>query len=121
VNFQDAHRIFKTARNKASGKPLGNNTRLHQRKNWDGDAYYYAVTLHGTDVVEIYRDGKRVLNSGGWQTITTKDRINTYGAGRVIQKDFVWYWHPESEWDDLKLVRFEDGMTVTPLRALTHA
>lgn len=109
LTFREAEKLFATARNKSAGKPLCNNTRLHKRKNWDNDAYYYAVTLHGTDVVEIYKDNQKILNSGGYRTHTTKERINTYGAGRVFQKDFVWYWSPSGS---KEIVRFEDGMVV---------
>jgi hypothetical protein len=44
-----------------------------------------AIRLHRTDVVTFRPDGKFAINSGGWQTRVTKNRINKYC--RTIQ---VW-------------------------------
>jgi hypothetical protein len=85
LNFTTAASKFATARNKYS-KPLGNNTKLVKV---DDDTF--AVKLHHTNVVLIHRDGTYTLNSGGWRTVTTKDRINGYSPARVWQKAHVWY------------------------------
>ena len=73
-----------TARNRANGKPLENNTRLFDR----GD--HFAVRLHNTDVVRIYPDGWS-LHTEGYSSLTTKDRLNKYSPVRIFQRDFVWY------------------------------
>jgi len=86
LTFDAAARKFTTARNKLDGKPLENNTRLHQI---DNDTY--AVTLHHTNVVLIHRDGTYTLDSGGWRTVTTKERINSYSPARVYQKRGEWF------------------------------
>lgn len=39
-----------------------------------------AVRLHATDVVVIFPDDVVVLNSGGWRTKTTKDRLNRFAG-----------------------------------------
>ena len=67
------------------------------------------VKLHNTESVKIYsintnplnqaHSGKIKLNHGGWQTVTTKRRMNEAsdafmpgGMGfQVYQKDFEWY------------------------------
>lgn len=54
-------------------RKVGNNTYLQRR-----DADTLAVRLHATDVVTYRRDGSVTLNSGGWLTVTTKDRLNTW-------------------------------------------
>lgn len=87
-----------TGRNKDSRK-LANNTYLQRR---DGDKF--AVKLHDTDVVTINPDGTYVLNSGGWQTMTTKARINEYAPGYIEQRKGVWYLSDGS--------LFYDGVTV---------
>lgn len=47
-----------------------------------------AVQLHGTDVVTFRDDGAVVLNSGGWDTMTTRDRLHRYAPGaRVYRHD----------------------------------
>jgi hypothetical protein len=51
----------------------------------------YAVRYHRTDVVLIHRDGTYTLNSGGWQTATTKARINEYSPARLYQSKHEWY------------------------------
>lgn len=49
------------------------------------------VKLHDTVVVYIFKSGVYQLNTGGWRTVTTKDRINRYGPARVNQENNIWY------------------------------
>ena len=54
------------------------------------------VTYHGTHVVTVYPEGRIVLNTGGYFTVTTKTRMNQasnqFNLGfLVFQKDFDWY------------------------------
>jgi len=79
-------------------KKIDHNTYLSRRIGG------YSITLYATDVITIYDDGRYVLNSGGYRTVTTKDRLNKYGPVRVHQSKHVWYAGD---------VPFEDGMTVT--------
>jgi hypothetical protein len=48
------------------------------------------IRLHLTDIITYHYSGCIILNSGGWQTVTTKERLNRYGF-RVWQIDSVWY------------------------------
>ena len=53
------------------------------------------IRYHETDVVRFNAD-RIILDTGGWQTVTTKVRMNQaahqYGLGySVYQKDFRWY------------------------------
>jgi hypothetical protein len=82
-----------------SDRPAANNTRVQIR---EGGAV--ALRLHQTDIVTWYRDGRTVLNSGGWRTPTTKDRINAATSARLSQKSGVWY-HPDGH-------PFADGDTI---------
>lgn len=50
-----------------------------------------AIRLHNTDVVTLLPNGNAVLNSGGWLTVTTKQRINTYSRAGISQKAGIWY------------------------------
>lgn len=63
---------------------LENNTYLEKRD----DAI--AVKLHNTDVLTFLPNGRTRYNSGGWKTVTTKDRMNQYGPARIHQKDSEW-------------------------------
>ena len=85
-----------------------NNTSLHLR----GDNV--AVKLHKTDVVTYLPDGSIVLDSGGWRTVTTKDRMNRYLPRGIFvrQENNVWYVHNRN--NDQKPVVFEDGMVIAP-------
>ena len=53
------------------------------------------VKLHGNKIAEVYANSI-VLFDGGWQTVTTKSRLNALldvfatGTG-VIQRNFDWY------------------------------
>lgn len=127
LEYREAERLFKTARDPRKGKPLQNNTRLYHEPNGEfGDCY--EVWLHNTPVVTIYQDGTYVLKTEGWTTVTTKDRINTYGPGNVWQKDRIWYWEPKREWNGRKnqwegpvvgVYYFHEGMRVTTTREIT--
>ena len=60
------------------------------------------IRLHRTNIVTI-KNGVYTLNSGGWQTLTTKDRINTFAPVRIYQKDFVWYIDDIQFFDGIKI------------------
>jgi|8_EtaG_2_1085327.scaffolds.fasta_scaffold12079_5 hypothetical protein len=112
MNWNEAEELMKTARNKKKGKPIGNNTRLYfttaeeikGTRGWNHnltysfeksktDAFpYYTIRLHGNRIIDIYED--RILPSdGGWQSVTTKARLNEYlpRGFRVFQKNWEWY------------------------------
>lgn len=88
---------------------LGNNTYL---ENFSGGI---AVRLHNTRIVWFHEDGTVTLHTGGWQTVTTKDRINEFITGRVYQKNHQWYYvgHTSEgaiDWDNPQA--FTEGMNV---------
>lgn len=91
------------ARSPHAGRPLQNNTRLYRR----GECF--AVQLHETDVVTVDAQNRFTLNTGGWKTVTTKDRINTYAPSRVYSGNGVWY--VGASYDGPR-VPFFDGITV---------
>jgi hypothetical protein len=64
---------------------VGNNTLRIELD--DGRTIY---RLHNTDVVSFDGKGGVVLNSGGWRTPTTKDRINEYSPVKVESKHGIW-------------------------------
>ena len=82
----------------------------------DGDTWL--VRLHNTNIFKMVEEesGRVItLNSGGWQTTTTKKRINEAfeaigGRSRVIQVKGTWY---VSTCCDDKMVLFEDGMKLS--------
>jgi len=112
MNWNEAEELMKTARNKKKGKPIGNNTRLYfttaeeikGTRGWNHnltysfeksktDAFpYYTIRLHGNRIIDIYED--RILPSdGGWQSVTTKARLNEHLPipFYVFQKNWEWF------------------------------
>jgi hypothetical protein len=86
-----------------SRKKLENNTILWVDE--DGAEHY---RLHDTDVVVI-NEGRVILNSGGWRTVTTKDRMNKYlpPGWSVYSDKGVWYlYHGDDK------IPYEDGMVI---------
>lgn len=97
-NYEQALKIMRTARK--GQKKIGNNTYLIDRGT------HFAVKLHNTEVVELYANGDVKLNSNGWETSTTKDRITTFSPFRIQQKKGLW-----SVWSGKQfLALFQDGM-----------
>lgn len=102
---------------------LGNNTWLEKATHFILEGLgevaetedYIAVRLHNTQIVKFYADNPTTLHTGGWRTVTTKDRINEFIKGSVYQRDYTWYYakplsNGYSDWDNA--VEFEEGMEV---------
>ena len=102
-NYDTALSMSKTRRRK-----LANNTYLtvHEDKTDD----YFGVKLHDTVIVRWYSDGRVVLDSGGWRTRTTKDRMNiALKDWSVWTEDGIWYVK-----GPLLTCAYKDGMTLYP-------
>ena len=81
------------------------NAAIHANANWqsgntsvhfDAETGVSVVRLHGNKIAEV-SDNDMTIFDGGWQSTTTKSRLNALcsefcvtGEG-VFQKDFVWY------------------------------
>jgi len=102
-SYQDAE----TALKGRESRKLVNNTYLKRRS-----ADTIAVMLHATDVVTYHADGRVVLNTGGWKTVTTKDRIKRYARIKLWTERGVWYVSSGDDWD--KDATFQEGMTIHP-------
>jgi len=101
---------FKEAETKLGNRvsrKLENNTYLQRREKG------IAVLLHETDVVTYLPDGSCVLNSGGWKTVTTKDRMNSYAPCRIYSDKGVWYVS-DGRWDSEKRQPYGDGFRIGP-------
>lgn len=73
-------------KNNRTSRKIGNNTRAYIE--YDGSV---SIELHSTKVVVLYPNGLVKLQTGGWQTSTTKDRINQYSPVRVYQRNYEWF------------------------------
>lgn len=86
---------------------IANNTWRYCRAS-DGATVY---RLHRTDIVQRMPDGRLILNSGGWQTVTTKDRLNScMGDYAVFSEKGHWYVCRRGDW--AKRVCYFDGITL---------
>ena len=102
-NIKDVFKFKKTG--KKISKIIGNNTlEVTYADN------HKAIRLHDTDIIS-YIDDDIILDSGGWQTVTTKNRINQYLPDyQVYQKNFDWFVIKVNDWDNPK--PFKDGMSI---------
>lgn len=73
ANIQD-HESARDFLGGTDARALGHNTVAH-RYSMSPEEGAIAVFLHRTPVVTYYADGRVRLSSGGWQTVTTADRI----------------------------------------------
>ena len=77
---------------------------IYKNQNWKSgntevktdDANISRVFLHGNHIATIDDDSMMIMD-GGWQSVTTKSRLNAlcsffcYKGEYVFQKDFKWY------------------------------
>lgn len=70
-------------------RPLCNRTRL---KRVDEDTI--VVRHHATNIVAYLRNGSFLINTGGWSSVSTRERINTYSPARVgCRQNQMTIWH----------------------------
>jgi hypothetical protein len=84
--FVDALEMVKHARTGKvlERKKVANNTWARPVEHVLDGTTAVAVRLHQTDVVTIHADGRVRLDSGGWRTVTTKERINRFAPGARV-------------------------------------
>lgn len=84
TTYQELDRILV----KNHTKTIGNNTTAHRG---DDDVIY--VYLHGHNIVDLHKDGAVALRDCGYQTVTTKERLNQFCPMpyRVSQVDYEWF------------------------------
>ena len=66
---------------------LGNNTYLER-----DSVECIVVRLHQTDIVNFFADGRVTLHTGGYRTVTTKERMNQFITGKIYQKAGAWFY-----------------------------
>jgi hypothetical protein len=98
--FQQLAEILGTKQN----RPYGKNTRMIRLC-----PDRITIRFHQTDVVTFHSDGRVVLNSGGFKTPTTKDRISTHSGINLSQKDGEWSFARGGTTH-----HFADGVTLRP-------
>lgn len=64
---------------------------------------YYVMALHGNPIAQVDHNNNLEIRSAGWETSTTKERLNGLAGVQVIQKAGQWYlngkkWENTEEW-----------------------
>ena len=83
------------------------------------------VRLHGNRIAQIEPNGDIILSSCGWDTVTTKSRLNAVldvflsGCG-IFQKDFTWYVGDLNTpfFDGFRITRWKQFLHFVTLRSL---
>lgn len=101
-NYEQASALLGSRQSKL----IGLNTRIQRHENGD-----IGVTLHSTEVARWDSNGMLEVSTGGWNTVTTRERLNRYlprGVNVFTKRGVLYIGNGESE----KL--FVDGGKVTP-------
>lgn len=102
MQYLDLEGLFRRAKNAEVGKVIANNTYVVKI----GDDY--GIKLYDTIIMRYSQNGNVVLNSGGYRTATTKQRINEYAHNfHIIQENGMWFVGGRGE-----PVLFEDNMVI---------
>lgn len=91
MTYHTLNTLLLSGRNKFRHK-LAHNTYAWRMPNCD-----IAIRLHNTDILTFRSDGTVIYRTGGWRTVTTKARLNRFGAPghRIYQHKFNWFINNE--------------------------
>ena len=119
-DFQTAVAFLCEKRDQTKGRPLpGTRTRLL----WANEEHTaIGVRYHDTFVLTWTDDGRTILNSGGWRTMTTKKKINAYlpKPWQLYAEKGVW-WLAKGWRHDTNHLLFADGLTIEADGSVTGA
>lgn len=91
------------------GAKIGNNTRIRK------DGKELVVKLHATDIVRILPDGSIKLFMAGWNTVTTRQRLNEVSRRlgvSISTTKGIPYLYANGNWD--QPIPFKDGVRIYP-------
>lgn len=112
MNYNEAKALFNKAKSKDRGYRMpGRKGKTRLVKTQDG----FGIQYVGTVVVEINSKNEYTLNSGGYSTRTTKERIGMYSPASIYQRNFQWYVTVNGV-----EAPFQDGMKITAKRIVTQ-
>lgn len=76
------------------------NKRKFKRQNMkvdqDSSTGFWTLYLHDNAIAYFDGNGKLWISSAGWETVTTKERLNALPNVDLYQKNFVWYLNGEA-------------------------
>jgi hypothetical protein len=84
----------------AKAVKLDHNTYLSQKATGE-----FQVVLHQTAIITIFPNETYRLDTGGWYTVTTKERLNQFGPVRINQQKGQWFLADGRSFQDGMIVR----------------
>lgn len=101
MNFAQANSVLKSHWR----RKLANNTYLERHDDC------IVVRLYSTNIIRFYPDGRTTLHHGGWETRTTKDRLNRFlDRYGVYSQNRTWFLWAKGQ----RLCTFQNGMEISP-------
>jgi hypothetical protein len=109
-SYEDADRFL----GNKDTRQLAANTWVQRSPDEEGKPKLIVVVLHRTSIVSYFSDGRIMLNSGGYETATTKDRINKLlpPGYSLYQEKNKWWLEPRGHRESR--IGFYDGMVLSP-------
>jgi len=56
------------------------------------------LKLHNNIIAVLHSDNTLMISNAGWQSNTTKERLNALPNVNIVQKNFIWYLNGK-EWN----------------------
>lgn len=111
-SYAEAHALFeeRNAKRRVDSIKFANNTYLIRGPSktdmervlppgtHDDAPLYYSVRLHETDIVRFHANGDVTLNTGGWRTRTTRDRMRAFFPRSKFPSDAELAKRPRLRW-----------------------
>lgn len=115
-SYVDARRLLTTGRDPAFRK-VANNTYLHLVQSGVLDAHgrdlpSVAVQYHNTIIALFEHNGRITLRTGGWNTSTTKERLNIIAGARATIFQRKGQWYVQNHQEGWQVADWEEGYTL---------
>jgi len=102
MNYSEAKELINDRYTRNHSRKLANNTYLKEESG------YYAIELHGSQIIKLYPD-YMILDTCGYRTLTTKDRLNRFTPVNIYQESFIWYI---GTWETKDPIAFFDNIKI---------
>jgi len=113
IKFIDEGRVNKLRERR---RPARNTWAIKTRfRGKQVDCNAVAIRFHNTDIITITEQNDVILNSGGWRTVSTKDRLNRFTPRSMdIWQDQKIWWVTVGRMDTEGVtVPYADGITIS--------
>lgn len=124
-SFKECREYLDKGKNRKNtiNRPIANNTRVIQINDST-----IGIKLHNTFIVKYFENdhldcinyGDLIqFDTGGWKTVTTKDRMNRFAPIAIWSERHVWYMSGRFNWDwkkhnETPVYHYQDGVFFRP-------